>query len=215
MKLVAEPTGLFNEYGNVVVGVRGARRRAPASHTGRPVRAGSGRGLPESGSGSGRPLGLGAYCFSFNTDRPGMMILPLKRQSFSPLFSSQRRHAIHTDRRRRPGAGSAGITSAEPPVRLAGPGICAVRPGDLVAIDLGQPQHARRRIAVGETVIARDPAPPKAWITRSMTPQALLGGTTLIIAIAARTALLPSLSIIEAAFRVNSRACSIMMRADL
>jgi hypothetical protein len=47
-----------------------------------------------------------------------------------------------------------------------------------------------------------------------MTRQAMLGAATLIIAISARASLLPWVSIIQAAFRVNSRACSIMIRAS-
>ena len=47
-----------------------------------------------------------------------------------------------------------------------------------------------------------------------MTRQAMLGAATLIIAISARAALLPCWSIIQAAFKVRSRACSIMIRAS-
>ena len=47
-----------------------------------------------------------------------------------------------------------------------------------------------------------------------MTRQAMFGATTLIIAISACAALLPALSIIQAAFNVNRRACSIWQRAS-
>ena len=40
----------------------------------------------------------------------------------------------------------------------------------------------------------------------------MFGATTLIMAISARAALLPTLSIMSAAFKVSSRACSISMR---
>ena len=40
----------------------------------------------------------------------------------------------------------------------------------------------------------------------------MFGAATLIIAISARAALLPTVSIMCAAFSVSSRACSIMMR---
>src|SRR5579885_1976488 len=56
------------------------------------------------------------------------------------------------------------------------------------------------------------PAPPCACIARSMTRSARLGATTLIIAISARAALLPARSIVYAALKVNSRACSISIR---
>ena len=42
----------------------------------------------------------------------------------------------------------------------------------------------------------------------------MFGAATLIIAISARAALVPNLSIIQAALSVSSRACSIMMRAS-
>jgi hypothetical protein len=113
---------------------------------------------------------------------------------FSPLLSYQVRYAIHTGRWREPGDASAGKTSAEPPVRLAGPWylrnsrraiwfLCT-----LVGA-VGEPQHARRRLR--EAVIAVTPALPEAWIAQSITRQAMLGAATLIIAISARGALLP------------------------
>ena len=56
------------------------------------------------------------------------------------------------------------------------------------------------------------PAPPWAWMARSITRSAMLGATTLIIAISGAAALLPTVSIRCAAFSVSSRACSISMR---
>ena len=54
--------------------------------------------------------------------------------------------------------------------------------------------------------------PPWAWIARSMTRQAIDGAMTLMAAISVRAALLPTVSIIQAALRVSRRACSISQR---
>ena len=56
------------------------------------------------------------------------------------------------------------------------------------------------------------PAAPCAWIAQSTTKFSIAGAATLIIAISRRAALLPSRSILSAAFRVSRRAWSIMMR---
>src|SRR5690606_32653164 len=58
------------------------------------------------------------------------------------------------------------------------------------------------------------PPPPCAWIAQSSTFSAMLGAATLIIAISRRATLLPTVSIMYAAFSTSSRACSIMMRAS-
>ena len=58
----------------------------------------------------------------------------------------------------------------------------------------------------------RRPPPPWAWMARSSTRSVAFGATTLIMAISARAALLPTVSIMCAAFRVRSRACSISIR---
>jgi hypothetical protein len=47
---------------------------------------------------------------------------------------------------------------------------------------------------------------------RASTRNAVFGATTLIMAISARAALFPTVSIMYAAFRVSSRACSISIR---
>ena len=72
-------------------------------------------------------------------------------------------------------------------------------PGDLVPVDLvgavGQPQRAGRRPGVGEAEIAAD-AGAAVGLDRPVDhPQAMFGATTLIIAISARAALLPTVSI--------------------
>jgi hypothetical protein len=56
------------------------------------------------------------------------------------------------------------------------------------------------------------PAPPCAWIAQSITLSAMLGAATLIIAISLRATLLPTVSIMYAAFSTSSRACSMPMR---
>jgi hypothetical protein len=56
------------------------------------------------------------------------------------------------------------------------------------------------------------PPPPCAWIAQSITCCAMFGATILIIAISARAALLPTVSIIDAALSVSSRACSMRQR---
>src|SRR6185369_9140641 len=56
------------------------------------------------------------------------------------------------------------------------------------------------------------PAAPCAWMARSNTHSVIHDTTTLIIAISARATLLPTVSIIWAAFIVNNRACSISIR---
>ena len=51
-------------------------------------------------------------------------------------------------------------------------------------------------------------------MAQSMTCSAMLGATTLIIAISAFAVLLPATSMIHAAFKVNKRAMSILQRAS-
>jgi hypothetical protein len=58
------------------------------------------------------------------------------------------------------------------------------------------------------------PAAPNAWTASSITFSAMFGALTLIIAISARAALLPALSIRSAAFRHSSRVASISVRAS-
>src|SRR5206468_2877161 len=57
------------------------------------------------------------------------------------------------------------------------------------------------------------PAPPCAWIASSRIASAMFGAFTLIIAISARATLLPTVSIMWAAFSVSSREHSISIRA--
>src|SRR5262245_216934 len=76
---------------------------------------------------------------------------------------------------------------------------------------------ARRRARAQAQAAARPksaltPAPPCAWMARSITRRATCGATTLIMAISARASLLPTVSIMYAALSVRSRACSISMR---
>ena len=71
---------------------------------------------------------------------------------------------------------------------------------DLVAVHLvravGDPQRPDPGVIVGASRNRRDtPAPPWAWIAQSITFNAMFGATTLIIAISARAALLPAVSI--------------------
>ena len=51
-------------------------------------------------------------------------------------------------------------------------------------------------------------------MAQSMMSQAILGATTLIMAISLRADLLPAVSIIQAALRVSRRAMSILQRAS-
>ena len=84
----------------------------------------------------------------------------------------------------------------------------------------GAPRRDRRRSAgcAGPPTSSRagcrrlTPAPPKIWIARSTTASATRGATTLIAAISLRAPLAPTVSIIQAALSVSSRACSISIR---
>src|SRR5450830_402530 len=58
------------------------------------------------------------------------------------------------------------------------------------------------------------PPPPCTCMAQSMTWQAMLGATTLIMAISVLATLLPATSIIQAALRVSRRAMSILQRAS-
>jgi hypothetical protein len=58
------------------------------------------------------------------------------------------------------------------------------------------------------------PPPPCACMAQSITWQAMVGATTLIMAISVRATLLPATSIIQAALSVSRRAMSILQRAS-
>ena len=65
---------------------------------------------------------------------------------------------------------------------------------------------------IASGVSSLTPAPPWVWIARSTTSRAIRGATTLMAAISLRAPFAPTVSIIHAALRVSSRACSIAIR---
>ena len=77
------------------------------------------------------------------------------------------------------------------------------------AVDEAQRTRFQANIAAsGKSSLT--PPPPWAWIAQSMICCATFGTSTLIIAISARAPLLPTVSIMYAAFSVRSRAASII-----
>jgi hypothetical protein len=90
--------------------------------------------------------------------------------------------------------------------------------GDRIAVHLvgtvGEAQRARAGVGAASPKSSETPPPPCTWSAQSMTWQATLGASTLIIAISFFAALLPAASIFQAALSTMRRAESIMMRAS-
>jgi hypothetical protein len=64
---------------------------------------------------------------------------------------------------------------------------------------VGQAQVASGGVRRGQTEVVGDPRPPTACIARSIARQDIVGATTLIMAISERAALLPPVSMAQAA----------------